>query len=212
MDGCKSVSRIAQVIRDSGAQIACLQEVTQGSIVGLGDQPKELAELLGMSYVFQCNAKIGLGKFGNAILTSYDIAYSHSHRLTSIGEQRGLLEVGIQTPNGPIAAFCTHLGLNSNERIVQAREIANIVNDIPGHRLLCGDFNEESHSAAVSSLIEMTGFKDAHPGGSPTFDSVNPNHRIDMIFCDSSIEVISTSIIQTQASDHLPLIADIEIA
>lgn len=212
MDDQRSVQRVANVISRSGAEIVCLQEVDQWlSRSDKVDQPAELARLLGMRVAFQRNLKMGAGWFGNAVLTSMELAGSRSHSLTSEGEQRGALEARIVTPTGPITVFCTHWGLSRQERIVQARELAALVNATAGPRLVCGDFNEEADDAAVAELIQLAHLIDAAPGGEPTFDSNRPSERIDMILHDQSITIHSVTVPNTQASDHLPLVASLAI-
>jgi len=212
MDNRRSARRIAEVIRESGAQIICLQEVHQRLPWSrLVDQPGALARYLGMKVAFQRNLSIGVGGYGNAVLTSFDIENSRSHSLASVGEQRGALEARIATPNGPLTVFCTHWGLDRTERVGQARELAETVNAVESPKLVCGDFNEQAEAAGVSELISKAGLVDADPLGPPTFDSDQPSHRIDMILCDSSIGIERVWVIDSKASDHLPLVADLSL-
>lgn len=210
MDDQRSAKRIADVIRQSGAQIVCLQEVHQRMPQSMMvDQPGVLAHSLGMKVAFQKNLSIGIGGFGNAVLTTMEIVGTRSHSLTSKGEQRGAFEVSLSTPDGPLTVFCTHWGLDRDERLTQARELAAFVNAAPSPKLICGDFNERSEAAGVTELIALAGLIDAYPDGPPTFDADQPSERIDMILHDPSIAIDSISVIDTQASDHLPLVADL---
>ena len=212
MDNRRSAKRIADVIRASGAQIVCLQEVHQRLFYSrMVDQPKVLARSLGMKVAFQVNLRIGIGNYGNAVLTSLELVRTQSHSLTSKGEQRGALEVGLMTPDGPLTVFCTHFGLDGDERATQGRELAALVNAAPAPRIVCGDFNEEARAEGVMELIGSAGLIDAYAGGPPTFDAVNPTSRIDFIFHDPSVAVHSISLIDTLASDHLPIVADLSL-
>lgn len=208
MDNIKSVGRIADVIRESGAQIVCLQEVTSNQI----DQPAELASRLQMNCGFKKNITEGDGYYGTAMLTSFDIVEEKHHFLTSVGEQRGVHEVHIKTPEGIITVFCTHFGLETDERFTQASELADIINAVSGPKVACGDFNEEAKDPGVAALISKTSLVDVDPNGTLTFDSVNPTCRIDMILCDPSIKAENVTVIKTQASDHMPLVADLSIS
>lgn len=210
MDNRRSARRIADVILGSGAQIACLQEVCRRlPWARMVDQPAALARMLRMNVAFQQNLSIGIGGFGNAVLSTFEIACSRSHSLTSKDEQRGALEVRLATPGGPLTVFCTHFGLDRAERVTQARELAALVNAAEPPKLVCGDFNEESNAEAVMELLDLTGLVDADPNGAPTFDSLRPRSRIDMILCDPSVAVEATAVVQSTASDHLPLLADL---
>jgi endonuclease/exonuclease/phosphatase family metal-dependent hydrolase len=213
IDGQRSLERIIEVIRKAGAQIICLQEVDQClTRSNMIDQPAVFAESLGMSVAFQGNLQMDSGWYGIAVLTSYEIVSKSFHNLTSIDEQRGALEVGIQTPHGLLTVFCTHFGLEPSEREIQATELAAIVSSVPGSKIVCGDFNEEAGDAGVSRLIKTAYLNDADPDGNLTFDSVNPSCRIDMILYSTGIEIHSVSVLKSQASDHLPLVADISFA
>ncbi len=212
MDNKHSIERIVDLIRGAGVQIVCLQEVDQclnrsASI----DQPVEFAQALGMNVAFQGNLKMDTGWYGIAVLTSYSIMQELNHHLTSKDEPRGALEVGISTPEGKLTVFCTHFGLEPDEREIQAEELAALVNSTEGPKIVCGDFNEEAGDAGVARLIEYTSLIDAYPNGNLTFDSVNPTCRIDMILCSPDIKIDSVSVIESQASDHLPLVADFSI-
>lgn len=213
MDNRRSARRIAEVVRESGAQIICLQEVHQRLPWSrMVDQPGVLARHLRINVAFQRNLSIGVGGFGNAVLTSFEIAHSRSHSITSKGEQRGVLEVRLITPDGPLTVFCTHFGLDRDERVVQAGELAELVNATESPKLVCGDFNEEACAAGVAKLIGSAGLIDADPHGPPTFDSEQPCKRIDMILCDPSIAVQRISVLESKASDHLPLVADLALS
>lgn len=210
MDDKRSAKRIAEVIRESGAQIVCLQEVHQRLPWSrLVDQPGALSRSLGMKVAFQRNLSIGIGGYGNAVLTTMKIVGSRSHSLTSKGEQRGALEVSLSTPDGLLTVFCTHFGLDKAERVIQARELAALVNAVTAPKLVCGDFNEEATDEGVAELIGSANLIDADSGGSPTFNSERPHHRIDMILHEPSISIHSVSLPNTQASDHLPIVADL---
>ena len=210
MDNRRSAKRIADVIRESGAQIACLQEVHQRlPWSGMVDQPGALFRSLGMKFAFQRNLSIGIGGYGNAVLTTMKIVGSRSHSLTSVDEQRGALELNLSTPDGLLTVFCTHFGLESGERVIQARELAALVNAARAPKLVCGDFNEEATAAGVVELIGAANLIDADPGGPPTFDSEHPSRRIDMILHDPSISTHAVSVLESLASDHLPLVADL---
>jgi endonuclease/exonuclease/phosphatase family metal-dependent hydrolase len=213
VDNRRSIRRIADVIRKAGARIICLQEVEQRLPTSrMVDQPDRLARSLGMQYCFQRNLSIGIGGFGNALLTNLELTGTTLHKLTSKREQRGVVEAHIATPDGPLAVFCTHFGLDGEERLQQARELAAMMNACDGPKLACGDFNEEIDSPAVSTLIAEAGLVDAAPGGSPTFDSTNPRKRIDLVLCDPSVRVCRVEVILTPASDHLPVVADITMS
>ena len=177
----------------------------------LVDQTKWLGDRLGMTRVFQRNFSSGAGGLGNAVLSSLSVSSVYSHPLTSLDEPRGLLEVHLETPAGLLTTFCTHLGLDAEERVVQAGEIAAIVGAAQGVRVLCGDFNEAISGSAVSALVAATGLLDAIPDGSPTYPADAPAERIDFVLCDPLIGVVGAEVVETTASDHLPVTVEIQV-
>lgn len=212
MDNQMSVERIAEVIRESHARVVCLQEVhTLRKVSQFTDQPIELAKLLNMRVAFQVNYREGSGGLGNAVLTTLDVEHTRSHILTSKGEQRGFLEVGLRAPEGAFTVFTTHFGLSADERLTQAKELAAVMNTVKNPKVVCGDLNAEHKEESISVLLGACELTDADAGGELTFDSNKPNIRIDYVLPDSSIKVMGTKVVKTTASDHLPLIADLSL-
>lgn len=208
-DGRKSLRRIAEVIRESGADIACLQEVEQRV---RSDQPKRLGELLTMHAEFQAALRLKVYNFGNLILSRYPVIESARHCLTSAREQRGVLEVRLSTDLGPLSVLCTHWGLNADERMAQARETALLLNTCASPKVLCGDLNEADDCVAVHTLIDATGLVDITVQAGPvelTFPSDNPRARIDYILASPNLVASDVRVISSLASDHRPVVATV---
>ena len=112
IDGQLSLQRIADVIRDSGAEIVGLQEVDRhyGERSDFKDQAKELAGLLGYHYAYGANLDLEPGEgqtnnrqYGTAIVSKYPILRSENTWLSSFGkEQRGVLHavINLKDPCG----------------------------------------------------------------------------------------------------------------
>lgn len=214
MDDKRSLVRTADVIRAAGAPIVCLQEVDRRMPRSkLTDQSKWLGERLGMEFVFQPNLIIGAAGFGNAILTHYPIISAKSYSLTSTGEQRGLMEVRINTTFSELTVFCTHWGLDENERLAQAGECASYVKAARGPVIFCGDLNDVETSGPIKRLLSESGLHDiVHDAAEPakTWPAINPRVRIDYILSTPDLKGITAQTIDTSASDHLPILAEIE--
>ena len=211
IDNIRSLTRIADVIRRSGAHIACLQEVgKRWPKSQFKDQPRWLGQRLGMEFVFQPNLSIGPSGFGNLILTRFPITFVKSHALTSVGEQRGVLEVKVISPEGPVTIFCTHWGLNSDERVVQSVETSSYIAASSTPAVLCGDLNDIDTSPSVSRLIS-SGLHDLAAGlcvTDATFPSDMPKCRIDFILGTSNIKAATAVVIESPASDHRPVVVE----
>ena len=214
MDGRRSAERIAEVILAQNADIVCLQEVHQRLPQSrFADQPGQLEKLLGLPVTFQANLRLGIGGYGLAVISRYPVGTVQNHLLPSVREQRGVLEVRLDTPNGPLVIFCTHFGLNSEERLQQSAKLAELVLSASYPVIVCGDFNERPDSAGIQSLLAQTGLSDADAALNRRTYPVNAlEARIDYVFHSPSLICESLSVIETQASDHLPLVAEFHSA
>ena len=99
-------------------------------------------------------------------------------------------------------------------RAIQVREMLSIIN-FKYPTILTGDMNADFSAKDVfEPLLEK--FDDAWSiageGSGLTFPCINPYIRIDYILVNkkSSIQVKNAFLINTQVSDHLPVIADID--
>ncbi len=209
-DGRKSTGRIAEVVRDQSPDIVCFQEVhqrlPQSKFV---DQPARLESELEMPLVFQANLRLGFGGYGVAVSARYPVRAVQNHLLPSAREQRGALQVLLDTPHGLLTVFCTHWGLNSQEREKQAARLADLVLAVTGPILVCGDFNEGPDAAGIRLLLERTGLQDADAAQHRlTYPADNPEARIDYIFFSPSLMLTAVFPVTSLASDHLPLVVD----
>lgn len=209
MDGCRSISRIADSIAPIRADIVCLQEVHQRlPWSGLADQPAQLGRLLGMKCIFQRAVNIGIGGFGVAVLTQLPIEAVARHALPSLKERRGALAVRMNAREGSITVLCTHWGLDEEERCRQAERVAQIAQSVRGRLVLAGDLNEETSGRAVQQLFEESLLED--PGGStgvPTYPAPQPTARIDYILTRGIVGCQVTRI-QCEGSDHYPVLGE----
>ncbi len=208
MNGQRSTERIAEVILAQDADIVCLQEVHQRLPQSrFIDQPKQFQKFLGLPVTFQANLRLGLGGYGLAVVSRYPVGTVQNHLLPSVREQRGVLEVRLDTPAGPLSLFCTHFGLSGEERVKQAARLAELVLGATYPVIVCGDFNERSDAPAVRLLLEQTGLVDADAALDRWTYPVNAlEARIDYVFYSPSLACRELLVVETQASDHLPVV------
>lgn len=211
MDKKVDVPRIAAVLKESGAQVACLQEVDDRVMrSGLQRQPRELGRLLGMEPAYGPTLHWPVGaRYGNAVLSGFPITATREHLLPGTEEQRGLLETRLQTPNGPIAVFSTHLGLTSADRASQIARIVEILSGCEVPLLLAGDFNEPADGPTHAALA-AAGFISLAPHA-PTFPSTGPDRQIDFVYGSSQWRAVGGRVLPSLASDHCPVVVDLEL-
>jgi endonuclease/exonuclease/phosphatase family metal-dependent hydrolase len=262
-DGRYRLDRIADVIRDSAADLVGLQEIERGSPRSrFLDQPARLARMLGMEVAFGANLRLGSWQFGNALLsrlpienyrnvslpvppgvsplfaargreeTPWQVARSGETnarlcrpprfsgtallRRWSPGlfDRRGVLvaQVGLAGYGGrTLTVLVTHLPLQQDVRLAQAKTILSLLPDVSQATLLLGDFNEGPNGRATRRFLEC-GLTDLS-GDVPTFSSARPVGKIDFILGRGPVRAASMPrVIASPASDHLPVVVDVAIS
>ncbi|MBU5346126.1 endonuclease/exonuclease/phosphatase family protein [Paenibacillus lautus] len=221
LDEQLSLQRIADVIRDSGAEIVGLQEVDRfyGERSDFQDQAKELAGLLGYYYAYGANLDLEPAEgqtnnrqYGTAIVSKYPILRSENVLLSSFGkEQRGVLHAVVNLKGIHVDVYNTHLGLDVTSRTAQAQEIIELASASEGPALLMGDFNAEPNSAEFKLLLDSGLFVNSFQGieDAYTFPVINPSATIDYILTSPAVQHSNQRVIHTEASDHLPIAADV---
>jgi endonuclease/exonuclease/phosphatase family metal-dependent hydrolase len=220
MDGRRSIARIAAVLRTLNADVVCLQEVHQRLPWSwFQNQPRRLERLPDYKVIFGPDYRVGIGSFGNAILTRLPVrSVAHywipndlerKRNYISFVVKRGLMKVVVETPGGPVAVMNTHWSLVFQDRKASAEAIAELVFQTVEPVILAGDLNARPDAAEVKALLDGTGLLDAGAFMNvPTFPADRPNTRIDYLFHSPALEIRKLEVIPTLASDHLPLIAE----
>lgn len=219
-DGRVSPRRIARLIAEQDPDIVAIQEVEHGRRRSRGeDQAAMIAESLGFNLVFCPTVIRGTERYGHAVLSRFplDTAKTGSLPSPTVGiwpEPRSAIWTRVQGLN----VVTTHLGLNPDERLTQTETLLGadwldgVIDREP--TLLCGDFNFTTQSRPYS--LVTTRLRDAASGSRlRTFPSASPFFRIDHIFLSAHLGVTSIRTVKTElsriASDHLPVVADLEI-
>ena len=221
LDGKVDLERIANVLRQSNADVIALQEVDKNTErTGSIDMPADLARLTGMNVAFGANLdNFQGGQYGTAILSRFPIESYENHRLKQSreGEQRGVLQAVLKIAQGQLLFICTHLDHTGDpgERLFSETQFADLFARHTGlPALLCGDFNDmpdsELHKRLSKKWTDAWGI--AGKGNGFTMSSKNPTRRIDYIWLSGkkNFRVRWMDVPNTEASDHLPLVAEIQ--
>lgn len=220
LDGKVDLGRIAQLIKDSGAQVAALQEVDRNMArTRRVDQPGELARQLGWTAYFSPNlrSKDG-GEYGNALLTALPVS---AWKNTSLPqgrptEPRGLLQATVRFQGQDMEILTTHLDADrrDDERVRQAPAVLAAVAQLPANRpfVLCGDFNDSPKGPAYALLAaELSdSWAALHPLETGfTIPADKPATRIDFFWTNPRLlKATKVTVLASLASDHLPLVGD----
>ena len=224
MDGRTRPERVVEVLQEIGADVIALQEVL--SIEGSRpdkDQAQYIAEHLGFHFAMGENRKLRGGAYGNVVLSRYPLRTVRNYDITVSGcERRGCLRTDVLLPDGDVLhVFNVHLGLAFLERRHQGRRLVNsVLTDgvLHGHRIVLGDFNEWTRGLASRLLgrqLKAINLR-RHLRWGRTYPGLVPILALDHIYFDPSLELQTLKLHRTRtalmASDHLPLVADFELA
>ena len=207
-------ARIAAVLREIDADIACLQEV-DGRRGGLrAEQAAYLGEATGRQVILGAAHHRG-GRFANAVLTRFPSLTARTIDLAVSGyEPRVAIDADLLIGGRILRVMATHFGLHANERRLQANRLVAALgepagrNRVPPHAvLLVGDLNEwrGRNGGGIRALDRCLG-----PSAMPrTFPSWMPVLPLDRIYALGpavlrDIEVCRSPLARV-ASDHLPL-------
>lgn len=212
---------IVGVIKAQDPDLVALQEVDNNTErSGEGNQAEMIAEKLGMYVYFAKALNYEGGGYGNAILSKYPLENSQTYNLPnepgSNTENRVMAAAKIKLPDGTEIIFAsTHLDYkaNSPSRILQLKKIIEISKEEAVPMIIAGDFNDSPGSETINLLDNS--FTLSCRSCPPTIPVNQPTRAIDFIafrhpenkFKAKSHQVID----ETYASDHLPIVAQIEL-
>jgi len=199
---------VCSVVRKWTPDVVALQEVDSRS---RSDDPfVKLASVVGDHRVHAKSIVTKDGDYGQMLLSRFPFAgepeivdVSYRQR-----EPRRAIATSLLTPAGHVRVVATHLGLSIHERYAQAQALVSLVR--PARTVVLGDFNDWFWVKSVRRVLAQV-----CPNRTRlrTFPSALPLMRLDRIYAtsDSPIGKVWTDAAARAYSDHLPVIADIEI-
>jgi endonuclease/exonuclease/phosphatase family metal-dependent hydrolase len=220
MDKKLDLQRIASVINAQHPDLVGLQEVDRGvERTQRIDEIAELARMTKMDYAFAFNLRYQGGQYGVAILSRSPIM-AIDHRLYQNrreAERRGFIRVEVRFHGRTLNFVTTHLDYQYEDgRVFETEQLLKALKDVNGPLIVVGDFNDIPAGGAYKLMRNQ--FNDAwiesrinDPGYS--YPSDKPAKRIDYILFRQSDRVRSKKAwtVNTLASDHVPVVADLEI-
>ncbi len=222
-DGAWNPERVARAIEQLSPDLVALQEVElESDAADPATTAAWLADRLGMRCHFTLT-RPGFrgGHFGNAVLSRHDFELVAEGSLPRRGgEPRAVQWLRVRTPAREFHLMNTHLGIWFWERYFQIRALLGAEwlvragTDLP--LVICGDFNATTFSPVYRALAR--GLSDVRRSErrfrGATWPSSRPLLAIDHMFVSREFRVRSCSIahdaVTKSASDHLPLLAELE--
>jgi endonuclease/exonuclease/phosphatase family metal-dependent hydrolase len=212
-DGRADPQRILDVIREIGPDVIALQEVEAHD--SGGDMLEWLAKETGMNAIAGTTLLRHDGHYGNGLLTRCEVKATQLVDLSFRNrEPRGAIAADLSlNGSGSLRVVATHLGLRPAERRAQVESLLTLFSWREEDRaVLMGDLNE--WFLWGRPLRNLHRWFDATPAV-PTFPSGMPVFALDRLWTHPGsilrgLEVHATPLARV-ASDHLPLVARIEL-
>jgi endonuclease/exonuclease/phosphatase family metal-dependent hydrolase len=230
---------VARIIETYKPDIVGLQEVFSGrrSIDWL-NQTKWLGERLGMFWAFGPAEKSvmyheKIREYGNAMLTRFPIVRPEVRLLPTLHDEpnihmrqpRAVLATLLDLGDFFFNVFVTHWGLTVEQRMMQARETAEIVSGWQPENpaVLMGDLNALPDTAEIAMLDERFGNalnlvpeekRYTYPSGAEGSRTPNGWYGcIDYVYAVRGSKPLETEIIYDESltSDHNPLLVKMEV-
>lgn len=176
----------------------------------------------GYGVAYRTNAFTRHGEHGNALLSRWPIGEPGHHDVSDHPfEQRGLLYVPVQWQGVTLHAVVAHFGLIHASRVRQVQRLAEYVDaHVPrgAPLLVAGDFNDwgEKLDAPMAEIgLERARAPGLPPSHRLTFPSLVPVFALDRIYtrglaCRTTF--VPRGSTWARMSDHLPLVAELELA
>jgi len=212
-DRTESPERVLEVIREIDADVVALQEV-HSSDEQDRDFLKKLEALPYQSVIYGKTMRKPDADYGNLLLTRESTANTETNELPSAGgEPRGAIIADILLEGRSVRVINTHLGLKAPHRKTELCGIEKYLSKIDKKStcVLIGDLNEWLPLRGYYRLLRS---RFDHFSSVRTFPSSFPVFALDRIAVMGKIETIRFSVGQSplarKASDHRPLICDID--
>ena len=226
--GTNNIAEVARLVRRTSADVVLLQEVDRGTNrSGRVDQLQTLMDATGFGGAFGRSLDYDGGQYGIAALARGGFIYSETVDLpvAPIQERAGgshepraaLLAVAVSAL-GRLQTLNTHLDASGTDsyRLQELEGVLNVVRARVSPQtpmLVGGDFNSEPDSAVVRRIRD-TGLRDAWTecgrGDGLTYPAGAPVKRIDYVFLAGTLRCTAAEVIDTQISDHRPLLVTVD--
>jgi endonuclease/exonuclease/phosphatase family metal-dependent hydrolase len=214
-DGRHDPARVARVITELDADIVALQEFTYPAEVALETRrPVVLTTLDGYECALGPTRASRTTCFGNALLLRHPLVEVHRIDLSMARrEPRGALAATVNVGGVEVHVLAAHLGLKVGERRFQVRQILDYLASVKNTPLIVlGDFNDWLPGRSVVHVLDE---RLGRPPRVRSFPVGRPLLALDRIWVRPleglrRIFAHRTSAAR-QASDHLPVVGEVEL-
>lgn len=209
---------IVEIINAYKPDIVSFNEVyNTGDEVEFGEQIKKIANLAKFPYYsFSKAIDARNGEYGNAIISNIPLFNKEIYEI----EDPIIKDEDVHYESRIISKFefkdfnlySTHFGLAKSEQENAYKCLNGLINSDKNKKIILGDFNMNPHCDIIKLLKkQFNEVTDYFKNELATYPSVNPIDKIDYIFVSKNIEIVSSETIQIVASDHFPIICEIDL-
>ena len=218
MDKKLDLQRIADVVNKEKPDPVGLQEVDRGVKRTEGkDEIAELAAMTKMDFAFAPNLVYQGGKYGVAILSRLPIKNT-VHRMFENkreAERRGMLKVEVELDRKTINFVTTHLDYQFEDgRLFETEQLLKFLEETKGPLIVVADLNDTPDGSAyklIDTIFDDAWIASRTKGDGFSYPADKPVKRIDHIFYRDRVRAKRAWVVETLASDHVPVVAELEI-
>lgn len=224
---------VFELLKNAEWDVCCLQEVMKGFHSEVPDVAEYLKDSLGVDgYLATAQGRPEKGwSQGNLILSRLPIVDTFSYFIQDQSDDpepsfsdEGRVVAGVEL-NNSLKILTTHMSYTprfaeTDKKNAESRKLIDYLKRFKQPVVICGDFNAIPASNLIENLDED--YKNLSPDfAEPTwttkpfsyegFEVDTLSYRLDYIFGSKEVELTDTKIIQTEYSDHLPILAEVQI-
>lgn len=212
--GRRRLAEQASTVRGVEPDVVLLQEVADVS------QAEYIAQVVGgLDFLaYGATRRTRVGSFGNAILSRWPLEDARNHSVPprwewAPAETRGVLAATLVADDLRVRVIGAHFGLLPGEPELSTRTSLELVRTTELPVVLGGDFNRPRAAAACHRLLREALTDCASVDGrvpQASFPSPRPLLRLDYLYV-RGIAVDEIQVLPSQASDHRPLLAQLNV-
>lgn len=227
--------RLAKLLAAADADVVCLQEVDRH----YGARSEDVDQALLLSRALDMQLAWGPAideprpgdqpprQYGNALLSRLPILVSDVHRLPGGGEPRVALRTMVELDGAALWVTTTHLSTGSAvHRATQVDALTALHTESMETGVIVGDFNTPPDAPELDALRQrftdawnlararddQAGWRFWQRDEGNTHPASFPHRRIDQVWVSEGVAVAGAHVLDAGgASDHLPLVVDLEV-
>jgi endonuclease/exonuclease/phosphatase family metal-dependent hydrolase len=201
LDGRINLARTAAAILATEADVVALQELDRGRTRSGGmDQPQTLRELTALHVAFYPTMEGDDGDYGMGLVTSVPLVV-HFEPLPRVGDEEPRGVMVARWNNVTIVA--THLSYERAANNAHMKALARLATEAEPPTVVLGDLNRPRRNLAPLTAADFD------PGPRRRTLRSSRRRQVDFVMPGRGLMLERTWTVPSDASDHLPLVAEV---